>query len=780
MKKVNALLSVLFLSFLIAENIYGQCQCSGSSFIESYSSSSGWYSSNAGTGISCPFNSGNNGKVGIASGALQFIYASGGREDRVYRPIPTLNNISWTADFTFSITPGNSCSNSSSDPDHVLIAFSNGTSDLTTSSGCPNNNSCNPCSFYGSSATNAIGIYLKSLPNAGINPTMWYFQAFSKDASTITLSNPLFLNANPSTIYYLRLQRISGNQCILTVCTDPNYTNHLLGSPVCFNSTSNIINLNTLQHAVNPSALCTSVLNAGIDDLKVSNTTECGWVLSPNFTAPSGICLGSAITVDGSATGGNPYQESDYKWSITEYNGLGQPTGNAWSQTYTGQVGIYTFPAPGSGGPNFIKCGKNYYVITLTVWNCGTLATSYSKSLLVRCNPTISISSDNNSICDEESAVLTASGASTYTWSPYNTLSSQYGSPVTATPHSNTTYFVTGTNSYGCIGSAYYSVYVTPLTIIDLSTGRNDVNGSSLSLCSSDDTWRIRGIAGVTNPYNAPCPGTDTYFTTSFSSLSPAKVVYSSSHFSPPIGGNTQWISNASDINCAPLQYCDKPIAWVAGPGNVTDYFWYEAQFTLPAANFANYQSTLKLSCGIAGVDNAIDFFINGQQVIFNTGDLSLTNIIDAGNFTSTTNPTNLNPSNNSTNMFIPGVNTIQARIRNRIQISPFKSVQAFYLQDFKVTYCDQSANGRILNKDNSETESNLINVYPNPTSGSITLIVSPSPDQTSVEIFNSIGERVYTVQFKEEKLTIDLSALTDGIYFIKAGDKIQRLVKTQ
>lgn len=78
-----------------------------------------------------------------------------------------------------------------------------------------------------------------------------------------------------------------------------------------------------------------------------------------------------------------------------------------------------------------------------------------------------------------------------------------------------------------------------------------------------------------------------------------------------------------------------------------------------------------------------------------------------------------------------------------------------------------------------STTDHQLL-VYPNPTYSLITLMISPSPNQTSVEIFNSIGERVYTVKSKEEKLTIDLSALTDGIYFIKAGDKIQKIIKNQ
>jgi gliding motility-associated-like protein len=62
-------------------------------------------------------------------------------------------------------------------------------------------------------------------------------------------------------------------------------------------------------------------------------------------------------------------------------------------------------------------------------------------------NPTIAVTS--NSMCFGTSAVLNASGAVTYSWSPSNTLNSSTGSSVAASPPTNQIYSVIG-SSVGC------------------------------------------------------------------------------------------------------------------------------------------------------------------------------------------------------------------------------------------------------------------------------------------------------------------------------------------
>ncbi|HEY1645973.1 MAG TPA: T9SS type A sorting domain-containing protein, partial [Candidatus Saccharimonadales bacterium] len=64
--------------------------------------------------------------------------------------------------------------------------------------------------------------------------------------------------------------------------------------------------------------------------------------------------------------------------------------------------------------------------------------------------------------CSGASATLTASGGSTYSWSPATDLGATTGVTVTASPTVTTTYAVTGTNSGGCSATKTVTITVKP------------------------------------------------------------------------------------------------------------------------------------------------------------------------------------------------------------------------------------------------------------------------------------------------------------------------------
>jgi plastocyanin len=86
------------------------------------------------------------------------------------------------------------------------------------------------------------------------------------------------------------------------------------------------------------------------------------------------------------------------------------------------------------------------------------------------------------------------------------------------------------------------------------------------------------------------------------------------------------------------------------------------------------------------------------------------------------------------------------------------------------------------------------INIYPNPTSGKFTLQIvgsdaqsgnwSGNDQQTSVEIFNILGEKIYDLPAftSQEPNEIDLTSFMDGIYFVRINDRqkiyTERLIK--
>lgn len=128
-----------------------------------------------------------------------------------------------------------------------------------------------------------------------------------------------------------------------------------------------------------------------------------------------------------------------------------------------------------------------YYVIGTSANGC--TATS-QVTVTVNPIPTVSVSA-GDTVCSGQSALLVASGATTYSWSPSSSLSSSTGSSVTATPSATTTYTVTG-NSLGCTASQQVTVMVNPLPALSVSPNDTICIGQSTQLTTtgaSTYTW---------------------------------------------------------------------------------------------------------------------------------------------------------------------------------------------------------------------------------------------------------------------------------------------------
>lgn len=109
---------------------------------------------------------------------------------------------------------------------------------------------------------------------------------------------------------------------------------------------------------------------------------------------------------------------------------------------------------------------------------------------IVTVNPLPTISVNNGTVClGQQSATLTATGASTYSWTPATGLSSTTGAVVVANPSVNTTYTITGTNTNGCTNTVTAQVTVNPLPIIIATSG---------TICIGQQTVALTASGGVT------------------------------------------------------------------------------------------------------------------------------------------------------------------------------------------------------------------------------------------------------------------------------------------
>jgi len=152
----------------------------------------------------------------------------------------------------------------------------------------------------------------------------------------------------------------------------------------------------------------------------------------------------------------------------------------ATTYSWVGMSGITTTATVGSAltatalPPFVIGTGS----VIGTIGSCTSMAT-YTVGVIS--NPVIAVSSA--SMCSGTSAVLTASNASTYAWSPFNTLSASTGSSVIANPNVTTVYSVIGSslNCNSATETGTVTVIINP-TVNIVSPSPTICAGTSIGL----------------------------------------------------------------------------------------------------------------------------------------------------------------------------------------------------------------------------------------------------------------------------------------------------------
>jgi gliding motility-associated-like protein len=149
------------------------------------------------------------------------------------------------------------------------------------------------------------------------------------------------------------------------------------------------------------------------------------------------ICTGSSTTLN--ATGAN-----SYVWS---------PSGGLSSTTVS--------------NPTASPSATTTYNVVGTDLNGCTA----SDNVTVTVNPPPVVDAGSNiTICPSASTTLNGTGASTYAWLPAGSLSNPAIANPVATPPSNTTYTVTGTDGNGCTATDVVTVSINPINVFTVGT----------------------------------------------------------------------------------------------------------------------------------------------------------------------------------------------------------------------------------------------------------------------------------------------------------------------
>ncbi|MBL0358155.1 MAG: hypothetical protein IPP72_15370 [Chitinophagaceae bacterium] len=222
-------------------------------------------------------------------------------------------------------------------------------------------------------------------------------------------------------------------------------------------------------------------------DVRNATTPDLG---ADEFTGtPLPLCTGTpaAATITGAAA---------------VCSGLG--TTLSLSTTYT-DLGITYQWSSGTtpGGPYPTTLGTNssqatgaltsttYYQCVITCTNSGLSFTTVEKAVVVNPLPSVSITPASGTYCTPggTAVALTASGATTYLWSPATGLSATTGTSVNASPSTSQNYTVIGTDGNGCISpvsnTAAIAVTASPQAVTATATPATICSGATSALSAT-------------------------------------------------------------------------------------------------------------------------------------------------------------------------------------------------------------------------------------------------------------------------------------------------------
>jgi len=383
------------------------------------------------------------------------------------------------------------------------------------------------------------------------------------------------------------------------------------------------------------------------------------------------------------------------------------------------------------------------YVVT--GYSTSSCYTQKNANVLVNITPTITV--PDGGICPAPgSHTFVPSGASTYTFS---------GGSATVSPVSTTVYTVVGTSTAGCVSSSVFpTVYVQNGATVTILGPTSVCAGKSATLT---------GSGAVSYSWSTGSTSTSIVITPSVANTYAVLGT---------IGTCTNYVSTLVTINPNPTinavasapAYClgGVPVSIVAS--GATTYTWNTGAFT----SSVSVTPTLVTTYSVGGTD------ANGCQgsklvlvavypsptitAISSTSLLCLnetaTVTADGGNNYTWSN----NTSTTSIALISPTATTIY-------------TVTGYAASGCSSTYTFSQAVDPCVGV--REYSGNLIktSIFPNPNNGMFQISISAVTESTSVELYNNLGQLIYSAPIRTNISTVNLSEISNGVYLLKVRE---------
>lgn len=564
-------------------------------------------------------------------------------------------------------------------------------------------------------------------------------------------------------------------------------------------SPSNSINNPNLSNVIaTPSITTIYTVSSGVGSCITSKTVQVVVNPSPTVNTSSSasvICSGSAVTLTASGAPTFSWQPGNLSgstqllnpstttiYSVTGISSLGcsttvttsiivnpTPTISVNSNTNVICAGnnvnllasgatTYSWQPGNLSGPNHTLVPLSNIIYTVVGSYTTGCADTKTLSIVVNQNPTVNVVPSSTFICLGNTSTLTANGANSYSWNTGPTTSS-----ITVSPAINTIYTVIGTNTNNCSSTKTISIAVNANTVIITATTSNSI------LCSGNQATLT--AIGATSYSWSGGPTTQNYIVTPSASTNYTVTGFDASNcnntttISIGVTSNTIVLS----VNSSSNNSCSGSSATLTATGANT-YSW---------SNGGNAAATIvtptsPASYTVTGYDLANCY--SSQTISINVYPLPIIN-------TSTTN--SLLCIGQSATISASGANNYTwspGGIGVSIVVSPTTNT-TYTVLGIDANGCQNTTSftqnvSTCTDINNLNPFGNGIHIYPNPTNGILIIELNNVSENSSVEIYNSIGQLILIEKIMTSQQVFNLNHLTNGIYFIRVQNEIEILNK--
>ncbi len=393
-------------------------------------------------------------------------------------------------------------------------------------------------------ATASRLVTVNANPTAGIQPA----------SVTICNGQSATLTASGGGTYAWSNSGGSNATATFSPTTSTTYTVTVTGANSCTATASRLVTVNANPTAsISPSTV--AICNGASATLTASGGTQYAWSNSGGSNAAATFSPTTNTTYTVTVTDGNNCSATASRLVTVNSNPTASITPaqvticNGQSTTLTASGGG-TYAWSNSGGSNaaatFSPTTNTTYTVTVTDGNsCSATA---SRLVNVNANPTASISPATVTICNGQSATLTATGGTSYVWSN----SGGSNAAATFSPTSNTTYTVTVTDGNNCSATAsrLVTVNANPTAVVT-PANPSICSGASQTLTASGGGTYAWSNSGGSNAAATFSPTSTTTYTVTVTNASNCSATASGSVTVHPIPSAS---INGPTTVCAGLQ----------------------------------------------------------------------------------------------------------------------------------------------------------------------------------------------------------------------------------